>query len=174
MVVLGSKGVGKTSLVQRFVSDSFSEEYLTTIGLNVSMKKMHWADEDGHQFQVQLLIYDVAAEEAFEDLFQAFSQGTQASFLVFDTTRHTTYENIGAWYKRLHGISTTVVAEYLIGNKVDLVDSRSVTTEEGEWLARDLKLMGYIETSAKTSHNVEIAFSDIARKLVEKAHPPSS
>jgi GTPase SAR1 family protein len=94
--------------------------------------------------------------------------------LVFDTTRHTTYENIGAWYKRLHGISTTVVAEYLIGNKVDLVDSRSVTTEEGEWLARDLKLMGYIETSAKTSHNVEIAFSDIARKLVEKAHPPSS
>ena len=173
MVVLGSKGVGKTSLVQRFVSDSFAEEYLTTIGLNVSMKKIHWADEEGRQNQVQLLIYDVAAEETFEDLFQAFAQGTQASFLVFDCTRHTTYEDIESWYKRLHSISTTVEAEFLVCNKVDLDDSRSVTGDEGHWLADQLNLMGHIETSAKTSHNVEEAFSQIAKKLVEKTRESS-
>lgn len=169
IVLIGDKMVGKTSLINRYVHDRFQGRYMGTIGLNVSTKDLKMK-LNGKTYEIHLLIYDLASEETFEDLFGPFSRGASGAIFVFDLTRKNTFESIDDWRERLHKLTNTDLSStsILIGNKSDLQDFREVDSPEGTNKAATLKMIAYQEASAKNSNYVEEAFTQITQNILKK------
>lgn len=168
LVLIGDKMVGKTSLINRYVHDRFQGRYMGTIGLNVSTKDLKM-EFNGKTYDVHLLIYDLASEETFEDLFGPFSRGANGAIFVFDLTRKNTFDSIDDWVARLNKLTNSTLnsTSILIGNKSDLQDFREVTNAEGKQKCQTLTMIGYEEASAKNSTFVEEAFTTITKKILE-------
>ena len=172
IVLIGDKMVGKTSLINRYVHDSFQGRYMGTIGLNVSTKDFK-IQLNGQDYEIHLLIYDLASEETFEDLFGPFARGSNGAIFVFDLTRKNTLESIDDWVSRLNKLTSTNILKnsILIGNKSDLKDFREVINEEGIEKANSHNMIEYQETSAKDNAFVIEAFEKITRKVLEQDLP---
>ena len=160
--------VGKTSLINRYVHDRFQGRYMGTIGLNVSTKDFNMT-YNNKNYEIHLLIYDLASEETFEDLFGPFSKGASGAIFVFDLTRKNTLESIDDWISRLNKLTTTNIIpnSILIGNKSDLQDFREVSKEEGSEKASNYNMLEYQETSAKDNSHVAEVFLKITKKILE-------
>jgi small GTP-binding protein len=162
-LVLGGDGaVGKTSMVHRFVEDVFDVDYKSTIGTSIMKKECKF---EGLESKVRFVIWDLAGQSQFKRVRQTYVANAEAGILVFDVTRRDTFENIKEWYeetiKEAPGITLI-----LVGNKIDLKDSRAVSKKEGEALAEELGL-SYIETSAKTGENIDDAFKMLALQIIK-------
>ena len=166
IVLIGDKMVGKTSLITRFVFDKFQGRYMGTIGLNVSTKNIT-IDINNNKYLVHLVIYDLASEETFEDLFEPFSRGASGAIFVFDLTRKNTLESIEDWRIRLQKLTEGAINTniYLIGNKLDLKELREIK-DEGQMYAKEHNMINYIETSAKDNLNIDEAFKEITQKIL--------
>ena len=165
LVMVGDEGVGKTSLVQRFVENTFTTDYKPTIGVSIMTKTVKLT---GQETQIQFSISDLAGQEQFARVRRSYFRGAHASFIVYDVTSRASFEAVKPWYKETldyAGRSTIVI---IIGNKADLTDQREVKTEEALELVRNMDCT-YVETSAKTGENVAAAFSLTALFLVERA-----
>ncbi|MFX0188238.1 MAG: GTP-binding protein [Candidatus Hodarchaeota archaeon] len=163
-LILGGDGaVGKTSMVHRFVEDRFETDYKGTIGTSIMKKECEF---EGLKSKVRFVIWDLAGQSQFKRVRYSYVANAEAGILVFDVTRRDSFENIKLWYDESIEISKDIVL-ILVGNKIDLEDSRIVSTAEGEELAKKLGL-GYIETSAKTGENIEDAFRMLALQIVKK------
>ncbi|MFW9897770.1 MAG: GTP-binding protein [Candidatus Thorarchaeota archaeon] len=163
-LILGGDGaVGKTSMVHRFVEDKFETDYKGTIGTSIMKKECEF---EGLKSKVRFVIWDLAGQSQFKRVRYSYVANAEAGILVFDVTRRDTFENIKLWYDESIEISKDI-ALILVGNKIDLEDSRVISTAEGEELAKKLGL-GYIETSAKTGENIEDAFRMLALQIVKK------
>ncbi|MHA1989497.1 MAG: GTP-binding protein [Candidatus Hodarchaeales archaeon] len=162
VVILGEKATGKSSIIRRYVHNSFEGRYTGTIGLNVSNKVL-----ESKNSITSLLIYDIEAEADFEDLFEPFSEGTSGALFVFDVTRPETLSAIEDWADRLKSVSKSTVLENsaLIGNKVDL--PREISKDLGKNLADHLSMFDYFETSAKENTGVDQAFHLLAKRILE-------
>jgi len=166
IVVLGEGGVGKTSLLVRYVQNSFSIATKSTIGSDFLSKDI---EVDGRP--VTLQIWDTAGQERFQGLGTAFYRGADGVIFVFDCTKRKTFEELPAWKKAfLIQIGQEGNAEFpilIVCNKVDLESERQVTKKEvKEWCAQNN--LPFYETSAKESVNVDKAFEDIARLVLSK------
>lgn len=163
-IILGGDGaVGKTSLVNAFMQDTFKKDYLATLGTSIMKKECHF---QGWDTVVRLIIWDLAGQQQFARVRQKYVQDARAGFLVFDLTRPETFANIEKWHKEVTSTGDDIIL-LLIGNKSDLVEQRKVTREEGENLAKKLGI-GYFESSAKNRENVDEAFQMLAFKLIQK------
>jgi len=163
-LILGGDGaVGKTSMVHRFVEDKFQTDYKGTIGTSIMKKECEF---EGLKSKVRFVIWDLAGQSQFKRVRYSYVANAEAGILVFDVTRKDTFENIKLWHEETIEISKDI-ALILVGNKIDLEDSRVVSTAEGEELAKKLNL-GYVETSAKTGENIEDAFRMLALQIVKK------
>lgn len=149
IVLLGNESVGKTSLIKQYVHSIFSDEYLSTIGINISKKSVIVGD-----ISYKLLIWDVAGDLMNEKLYDAYLRGTHAFLLVFDSTREETYEAIMKEREVLNSYFPEV-SKLIIGNKMDLLEG------DGPSFNADYNIL----TSAKTGHNVENAFLDLAKRI---------
>jgi len=160
LCLLGDGAVGKTSLVRRFVFDVFDDKYLVSFGTKVSKKSMKIGDAD-----VDLLIWDILGQKSHESLHAAYYRGAAGAFAVCDFTRPDTMHSLRSW---LGNFRATVGQRpvMILGNKSDLTKTYSLS---------DLQAFGssvgceVLETSAKTGLNVERAFLEIGKKLVEGA-----
>mmetsp|Transcript_15311 Transcript_15311/g.23316 ORF Transcript_15311/g.23316 Transcript_15311/m.23316 type:complete len:160 (+) Transcript_15311:536-1015(+) len=116
--------------------------------------------------QVKLQIWDTAGQESFRSITRSYYRGAAGALLVYDITRRDTFKHLSRWLEeaRQHAQSNMVIM--LIGNKNDLEHRRAVTTEEGQAFA-DTNGLIFLETSAKTAHNVEQAFINTAEKIHE-------
>jgi len=163
IVICGDPEVGKTSIVLRFSDRAFKRTYMPTIGVNISEKNILVGD-----ILVQLVIWDIAGQEKFKKMRKHFYQGSEALFSVFDLTKFSSFNNSYNWYKDIvkHIEEGKKLNGFLLGNKNDLVEERDVKKEGAEKLADELNLE-YIETSALTGANVELAFYKIAKSLLE-------
>lgn len=161
--------VGKTSLINRYVHDRFQGRYMGTIGLNVSTKEFK-IKQNGKTYAINLLIYDLASEETFEDLFGPFARGSNGAIFVFDLTRKNTLESIDDWATRLNKLTSTdlTATSILLGNKSDLKDFREVDDEEGKKKAENLHMIDYQSVSAKDSLYVDTAFEEIIQKIIKE------
>ncbi len=158
----GDGGVGKTTLVHNFIDSTFEDDYKPTIGVSI-MKKSVIFDQWG--VQVRLQIFDLAGQKQFTRVRQTYFAGAKSGLLVFDTTRRETFDNIEKWYQEAVSVEPDMML-MLIGNKIDLVDSREVSKEEGKALADKLGIT-YFETSALNRDLVEEAFRTLAFLFIQ-------
>lgn len=164
VIVMGSWGVGKTSLCKRYAEGYFQESYKTTIGCDI-LSKTEETDKLG---TVSLQIWDFGGQERFRQLFQmvnTFFFGANGGLAVFDLTNRKSFLEISEWVKICREKSGDIPI-VLIGNKKDLAN-RQIKESEAVSLAKKLKLYGYMETSAKTGENVDKAFKTVLKLIVE-------
>ncbi len=161
LILGGDGGVGKTSMVHRFVEDSFDVDYKSTIGTSIMKKECEFDDLNT---RVRFVIWDLAGQSQFKRVRKSYAANAEAGILVFDVTRKDTFDNIDLWRDETINV-TKNISLILVGNKIDL--DRQVSTEDGEELAEKLGLT-YIETSAKTGENIDEAFRTLALQLLNK------
>lgn len=155
--LLGSFGVGKTSLIRRFVNDMFDEKYLSTIGVTISRKQV---------MNLNMVIWDLAGGDDFNGKHTSYLQGASGAFLVCDVTRNETFEFTKIYHEKMGSIVPNAKT-ILIGNKIDLVESVEEATEKVVDLANQLNTP-YFLTSAKTGEQVESSFQALAELLLKQ------
>ncbi|MHA1584180.1 MAG: GTP-binding protein [Promethearchaeota archaeon] len=162
VIILGDPLVGKTSLIRRFVDNKFGESYVSTIGVDISRKLMKLSE----QSSVNLSLWDVGGQaQNMSPYRKRFYQGANFAFLVFDITRKKTFDNLKTWIDDLNKSVERRVPIMIIGNKID-IEEHEISNEEIEEKAENLKCP-FILTSAKTSSNVNDAFTFAAYKFLE-------
>ncbi|KAI8666281.1 Ras-related protein Rab-6B [Fusarium keratoplasticum] len=164
LVFLGEQSVGKTSLITRFMYDSFDNMYQATIGIDFLSKTMYLEDRT-----VRLQLWDTAGQERFRSLIPSYIRDSSVAVVVYDISKFVfadakSFQNTKKWIDDVRAERGNDVIIVLVGNKTDLNDKREVTTQQGEEEAKKNNLM-FVETSAKLGHNVKNLFKRIAQAL---------
>ncbi|XP_032652917.1 ras-related protein Rab-41 isoform X5 [Chelonoidis abingdonii] len=159
LVFLGEQSVGKTSLITRFMYDSFDNTYQATIGIDFLSKTMYLEDRT-----IRLQLWDTAGQERFRSLIPSYIRDSAAAVVVFDITNLNSFQQTSKWIDDVRTERGSDVIIMLVGNKTDLADKRQVSIEEGERKAQELNVM-YIETSAKAGYNMKQLFRRVAAAL---------
>ncbi|XP_065116650.1 ras-related protein Rab-6A isoform X2 [Paramisgurnus dabryanus] len=159
LVFLGEQSVGKTSLITRFMYDSFDNTYQATIGIDFLSKTMYLEDRT-----VRLQLWDTAGQERFRSLIPSYIRDSTVAVVVFDITNVNSFQQTTKWIDDVRTERGGDVIIMLVGNKTDLADKRQVSIEEGERKAKELNVM-FIETSAKAGYNVKQLFRRVAAAL---------
>ncbi|EYB91443.1 hypothetical protein Y032_0206g1996 [Ancylostoma ceylanicum] len=148
LLIIGDSGVGKSSLLLRFADNVFSENYITTIGVDF---KIRTVDVDGQR--VKLQIWDTAGQERFRTITSTYYRGTHGVVVVYDVTNGESFSNVKRW---LHEIDANCesVQKILVGNKNEDPTRRIVLESDARQFA-DTMHIKFFETSAKENSNVE-------------------
>ena len=161
IIIIGEPAVGKTSLVKKFVSGQFANDYRASIGTNIFTKKINL----NSGINVKIHIWDIAGQERWISMRTIYYKGTDGVLIVADLTRKNTFEQIEKfWYPDLkkNNISSPII---LLMNKSDL--KREITEEEIEALGKKIEAKYILITSAKTGVNVEKAFKLISEQVIK-------
>ena len=167
IVMLGDGAVGKTAMTTRFTQNFFDSDYKHTIGSDFAIKRLT-LEEDDIETQVTLQVWDLAGQPRFESVRQGFYRGSRGGLLLYDVTRRRTFLNVDNWKEEAFGNLQNEIPLVLVANKVDLKESRVVTTEEGKKYAKKNGFI-YVESSALTGENVEEAYSTLCKRMIEDA-----
>ncbi|MCK4286830.1 MAG: GTP-binding protein, partial [Candidatus Lokiarchaeota archaeon] len=163
VILTGDYQVGKTSLIRRFVENSFKRDYISTIGVQISKKTINLADENIMNF----IIWDIGGQSFQMAPYRAkFYNGANAALIVVDRTRPDHLKSVEKWYNDIKSSIPKNIPIIIVGNKSDLSDELVISKEE----IRDIsKKFGfhYILTSAKTGEHVNDAFLYIAYRVIE-------
>ncbi|XP_062866631.1 ras-related protein Rab-9A [Trichomycterus rosablanca] len=164
VILLGDGGVGKSSLMNRYVSDKFDAHLFHTIGVEFLNKEL---EVDGRR--VTLQIWDTAGQERFRSLRTPFYRGSDCCLLTFGVDDAQSFHNLSHWRKEFTYYADVKEPEtfpfIVLGNKVDVTE-RQVTSEEAQAWCRDNGGHSYFETSAKDATNVTEAFEEAARRVL--------
>ncbi|XP_038619859.1 ras-related protein Rab-26 [Tachyglossus aculeatus] len=160
VMLVGDSGVGKTCLLVRFKDGAFlAGSFISTVGIDFRNKVLN---VDG--VKVKLQIWDTAGQERFRSVTHAYYRDAHALLLLYDVTNKASFDNIQAWLAEIQEYAQQGAVLMLLGNKVDSAQDRAVRREDGEKLARGYEVP-FMETSAKTGLNVDLAFMAIAKEL---------
>ncbi|KAI6657901.1 Ras-related protein Rab-6A-like isoform X1 [Oopsacas minuta] len=166
LVFLGGQCVGKTSLITRFMYDSFDSTYQATIGIDFLSKTMYLEDRT-----VRLQLWDTAGQERFRSLIPSYIRDSSVAVVVYDITSVKSFHEVDKWIEDVRAERGDEVVLMLVGNKTDLNDKRQVTVHEGEKKAKELDMI-FLETSAKSGYNVKHLFRKMAQSLSIATHVP--
>ncbi|XP_041797481.1 ras-related protein Rab-25b [Chelmon rostratus] len=162
VVLIGESGVGKSNLLSRFTKNEFSHDSRTTIGVEFSTRTVQL-----NGFTIKAQIWDTAGLERYRAITSAYYRGAVGALLVYDITKHLTYESVERWLKELYDHADPHIVVMLVGNKTDLESERSVPKEEAQDFAEKNSLL-FLETSALDSTNVEAAFNNVLAEIQRK------
>lgn len=158
--LLGDFGVGKTSLIRRFVEGRFDEKYLTTIGVNISRRTVERA-----YGSMSMLIWDLAGSTGFDSFTNpSYMQGTAGAVIVCDITRRETL-TIMAEYARQARIINPNIHLVFMCNKTDILDEHAMSVKDVNNVSSTFGDGTYFLSSAKTGEHVEDAFFSLAEKI---------
>ena len=162
VVLVGEASVGKTSIIQRYIDNSFSENNSSTIGLSYVSKKL---SIDKKNFRLD--IWDTAGQERYRALTKVFFVDSQICLLVFDITKKQTFEDIkNFWIKELENVSNTNIILGLVGNKCDLSDNEEIIDSEIINYAQTINAQ-YFKVSALAGIGINELFEDVTKSYHE-------
>ncbi|MFX0153777.1 MAG: Rab family GTPase [Candidatus Hodarchaeota archaeon] len=167
VVFFGDGGVGKTTLINRYLTGVFKSDSVITIGVDFHVKKVETAGK-----RVSLQIWDFAGEDRFRFLMPSYVVGASGGIFMYDITRYTSLRNFNDWieiFKQGYKGDTNQIPVLMVGSKLDLEYKRAVSSEEALELAKEHNLLGYIECSAKDGQNVGEIFQEISRWMMNRA-----
>ncbi|KAJ3678374.1 hypothetical protein LUZ60_002177 [Juncus effusus] len=159
VVLIGDSAVGKSQLLARFARNEFNLDSKATIGVEFQTRTL---SIDGKTIKAQ--IWDTAGQERYRAVTSAYYRGALGAMLVYDISKHQTFEHVARWLEELRGNADKDIVVMLVGNKSDLVTLRAVPTEDAKEFAQNESLF-FIETSALESENVETAFSSVLKEI---------
>lgn len=164
--LIGDFGVGKTSLIQRFVDRQFSDQYLSTVGVKIS-KKIIEIQSTPEPRSLQLLIWDIEGHTKFKSIASSYFQGAVGAIIVGDVTRRETLEQLSKHTQDFLAVNPngfTVVAL----NKADLIDSEAQEKLVQHYgLNQQVSVLECVSTSAKTGANVDRVFDRLAAQILQ-------
>ena len=162
ILLVGDSGVGKSSLLARFISDSFDEQS-PTVGVDFKLKHV---DVDGTR--LKLTVWDTAGQERFRTLTSSYYRGAHGVVFVYDVTSRESFENAReTWRKEVEMYGTIANSvKIVIGNKIDKEDERTVAREEGVAFAKEYGCL-FLECSAKTKVRVAEAFDELVKGILD-------
>ncbi|XP_067848804.1 ras-related protein Rab-9A [Heptranchias perlo] len=164
VILLGDGGVGKSSLMNRYVTNKFDIHLFHTIGVEFLNKDL---EVDGHYVTMQ--IWDTAGQERFRSLRTPFYRGSDCCLLTFSVDDHQSFQNLGNWKKEFIYYADVKEPDnfpfVVLGNKID-VNERQVSTDEAQAWCKDNGNHPYFETSAKDATNVAVAFEEAVRRVL--------
>ena len=165
IIVCGAGAVGKTSIVRRYVEDKFEFNYLLTVGLDPSNRRI---EIDG--ILINLIIFDVAGQKRFQTLRDVFFRKANGALLVFDLTRPETLDELYEWKLQIDNrLGKDRIPTILVGNKSDLEDMIQIDYGllEDEVIP-DFGPIKYLETSAYQDENIRETFSILTKEILKR------
>lgn len=167
--LIGEGSVGKTSLVKRFVYDTFDDTYISTIGTKITKKELRLTHpESSEEMEVTMLVWDIMGQKGFRELLQeAYFFGAQGLIAVCDVTNKFSFDEVGDWISSAFDI-TGEIPVALIANKYDLKDNSEFSLEDLQEFAKKYKNHIVLPASAKTGLNVEETFKHLGTEIMKK------
>ncbi|KAM7540144.1 hypothetical protein Aperf_G00000046829 [Anoplocephala perfoliata] len=162
LMLIGDSGVGKTCILFRFVDDSFSSSFISTIGIDFKIKTV---EIEGRRIKLQ--IWDTAGQERFQTITASYYRGAMGIMLVYSVTCRKSFDNISKWMSNITNLASEDVEKIIVANKSDKADQRQVTAEEGLAIAEKYDVQ-HFETSAMNGTNIEAAFYELTRAILKK------
>lgn len=164
IIVVGNQGSGKTCFIRRLISGRFTQNYMTTIGIEFQSKELTVDQEC-----VQLQIWDTAGQEKFRSLVRSFYHNSICAIFVYAIDDRRSFDALDHWVTEARANVVPECALVLIGAKKDLEIRRTVSYEEGLGCMKRHNLDMFFETSAMNGENVQLAFELLTRELIQKA-----
>jgi len=161
IIVIGDPAVGKTSLLNNFLSKRFEEKYIPTVGVNILKEQLTVSDDKGSDVMVNLMFWDIAGQPQFYMLHRPYFNGADGMILAYDLTRSSSFSNVNNWYNSAVRYGLSGIPRILVGNKIDLKDERKIIHPMADHLSEKLSAPFY-ETSALTGEGVKTIFQKIA------------
>jgi small GTP-binding protein len=165
--IFGDGGVGKTSLVNRYLTGVFKEHYKITIGADFFVKRVN-----ANGATITLQIWDFAGEDRFKFILPSYIQGSSGCIFMFDLTRYSSIRNLSDWmdvFNKGAKNPDKKIPLIMVGGKLDLNNKRSVESDHAAEFAEKNDFYDYLECSSKTGENVEEIFERITKIMLDKA-----
>jgi len=162
LLLIGDSGVGKSCLLLRFADNVYTDSYISTIGVDFKIKTL---TIDGKT--VKLQIWDTAGQERFRTITSSYYRGAHGIIVVYDVTDKVSFSNVKQWLGEIDRYACQSVNRLLVGNKADLKEKKVVDTNEAKEFADTLRI-SFLETSAKSSENVEEAFLTMTKQIKDR------
>jgi Ras-related protein Rab-8A len=163
IIIIGDQAVGKSSLLMRYCEDKFTLNMMGTAGIDFKRKII-----DYRKTQINVIFYDSAGHDRFRHIVKQHYQGAKGIILTYDVTDKNSFTNVNEWMNNIKENADSNAEIILIGNKIDLIEHRVVSTEEGLELSKKYEV-DLFETSAKIGENTEKAFYSIIVKILENS-----
>ncbi|MBY8994760.1 MAG: GTP-binding protein [Candidatus Heimdallarchaeota archaeon] len=169
IVLCGTSFVGKTTIRKRAMGEHFAEEYISTVGADFSSYKLRLGD-----LTIGFQVWDLAGQDKYKYIRSSFYGGATGCFLVFDVTNPKSLKDLSSWVDEAIRYSNGTIEIFVIcANKIDLKGYREITRDMGEKYASAIRESSglqceYIETSALTGENIDVAFDQMAKCLLER------
>ncbi|XP_056141095.1 ras-related protein Rab-38b [Lampris incognitus] len=165
VLVIGDLGVGKTSVIRRYVHQSYSANYRATIGVDFALKVLNWDSET-----VRLQLWDIAGQERFGNMTRVYYREAMGAFIVFDVTRPTTFEAVIKWKEDLDSklilSNGQSIATVLLANKCDHGKEFTNSVIKMDQFCKDHGFVGWFETSAKDNININEAANFLVKHIM--------
>lgn len=160
--VFGDSGVGKTTFINRFLTNQFYDDIKSTLGAAIHIKLINL--ENG---KITLQVWDFGGEDKFKFLIHSYAQGSSGGIFMFDLTNYESLLNIINWLPEFRKVSKNAPI-FMVGSKLDLDELRVCEKEEALALTELNKLQNYFECSSKTGKNVEAIFKVLLRNILHQ------
>ncbi|MHA1380908.1 MAG: Rab family GTPase [Candidatus Helarchaeota archaeon] len=162
LCIVGNQGVGKTSLIIRYVENKFRENYIPTLGVDFLTKKVIVGS---YKTPVNLILWDIGGDIRWKKRIHIYLRGADGVIVVYDITRKTTFKSLDFWLEKIKE-NAGEVPFLVVGNKKDLEAQRNVQFKQVEEYLKDKGSIGLMESSAKTGETVNDMFLNITEKIV--------
>ena len=159
IMVIGDSGVGKTSIIKKYVKNQFSRTFISTIGFDYQRKMIKIDDT-----MVNLVIWDTAGEEKYRVVAKNYFHRSQGFIVVYDITNESSFLNISNWLEQIKELAPQDYKFVIFGNKEDL-DKRKVSMEDAQKLAEELNTK-FFETSCENGKNIVEGIEALVREII--------
>jgi Ras-related protein Rab-1A len=168
LLLIGDSGVGKSCLLLRFADDTYTESYISTIGVDFKIRTI---ELDGKTIKLQ--IWDTAGQERFRTITSSYYRGAHGIIVVYDVTDLESFNNVKQWLHEIDRYACDNVNKLLVGNKSDLLPKKVVDYNTAKEFSEQLGIP-FLETSAKNATNVEQAFLTMAAEIKNRMGPSAA